>query len=98
MGPVSLAQLAPAAQANPQHGKALKAGTQFEAVLLNNVLGAVEQAFTRLPGSHERHSTEAYSGLAMQTLASRLAEGGGIGVGRLLTKALEKRLVAGSEK
>jgi Rod binding domain-containing protein len=98
MGPVSIAQVAPAAQTNPQHQKALKAGAQFEAVLLNNVLGAVEQAFTRLPGSPERDSTEAYSGLAMQELASKLAEGGGIGIGRMLAKALEKRSVLAGNK
>jgi Rod binding domain-containing protein len=98
MGPVSLATIAPAAQGNTQHEKVRKAGAQFEAVLLNNVLGAVEQTFTRLPGSPERDSTEAYSGLAMQALTSKLAEGGGIGIGRLLTKALEERSIAASEK
>ena len=92
MRPVSLPKVAATpGMPDPQHAKALKAGAQFEAVLLNNVFGAVEQTFTRLPGSHEHHSTEAYSGLAMQTLASKLAEGGGIGLGRLLTSALQKR-------
>jgi len=99
MDPVSLSRPTHVPETtDPQHAKALKAGAQFEAVLLNNVLGAVERAFTRLPGGHELHSSEAYSGLAMQTLASKLAEGGGVGLGRLLTKALEKHSVTPSEK
>ena len=99
MDRVSLFRPASASEtSNPQHAKALKAGAQFEAVLLNNVLGAVEQTFTRLPGSHEHHSNESYSGLAMQTLASKLAEGGGIGLGHLLSRALEKHSATSSEK
>jgi Rod binding domain-containing protein len=98
MAPVSFAQVAPAAKGNPQHEKIRKAGAQFEAVLLNNVLGAVEQTFTRLPGSQEPDSTEAYSGLAMQALTSKLAEGGGIGIGRMLATSLEKRSVAAGDK
>ena len=73
------------------HSKAMKAGMEFEAILLNNLLGGLERAFTNLPGKKEDHSTEAYSGLAMQALASGLAESGGIGVGRLIAKALDKR-------
>jgi Rod binding domain-containing protein len=91
MGAISLLQTTNLSEApNSPHARVLKAGAQFEAVLLNNVLGAVEHVFTKLPGRHDHQSTEAYSGLAMQTLASKLAEGGGIGLGRLLAKALEK--------
>ena len=79
MDPISLVHATGASEApNSPHAKVLKAGAQFEAVLLNNVLGAVEHAFTELPGSHDHQSTEAYSGVAMQTLASKLAEGGGL--------------------
>ena len=79
--------------AAPKHAdatakKAAKAGAQFEAVLLNNVLGGVERAFTELPGAQHDQSNEAYSGLAMQTLTSALAETGGIGLGKLIAKAL----------
>jgi Rod binding domain-containing protein len=71
--------------------KTMKAGMQFEAILLNSLLGGLERAFTNLPGKKEDHSTEAYSGFAMQALASGLAESGGIGVGRLIAKALDRR-------
>ena len=73
------------------HSKAMKAGMEFEAILLNNLLGGLERAFTNLPGKKEDHSTEAYGGFALQALASGLAESGGIGIGRLIAKALEKR-------
>jgi len=73
------------------HSKAMKAEMEFEGILLNNLLGGLERAFTTLPGKDEDHSTQAYSGFAMQALASGLAESGGIGIGRLIAKALEKR-------
>lgn len=99
MDPVSLIRADTKSEApEPRHSKALKAGAQFEAVLLNNVLGAIERAFTKLPGHTDDHSTEAYSGLAMQTLASKLADGGGIGLGRLLTTSLENHSVSPSKK
>ena len=71
--------------------KAAKAGMEFEGILLNNLLAGLERAFTTLPGKNEDHSTQAYSGFAMQALASGLAESGGIGIGRLIAKALDKR-------
>src|SRR5579864_2518039 len=77
--------------AAPDHSKTMKAGMEFEAILLNSLLGGLEHAFTNLPGKKEDHSTEAYSGFAMQAMASGLAESGGIGIGRLIAKALEKR-------
>lgn len=68
--------------------KLRKAGMQFEAILLNKVLGDLEHAFTSLPGKKEDHATEAYGGFAMQALASGLAEAGGIGIGAIIAKAL----------
>jgi Rod binding domain-containing protein len=73
-----------------------KAGAQFEAVLLNKVFGDMQQAFTALPGDGESHATQAYSGLAMQALTTQVAEAGGIGIGRVLSKTLEKQ--SGSHK
>ena len=70
--------------------KIKKAGAQFEAILLNNLLGGLERAFTDLPGKKADNSARAYSGLAMQALSSGLAEHGGIGIGRLIAQALSK--------
>lgn len=72
------------------HAKALKAGEQFEAILLNMVLGGVERSFTQLPGSKIGQETEAYSGLGMQALTSGLAHAGGIGIAATIAKSLQK--------
>jgi hypothetical protein len=74
-------------------GRAVQAGRQFEAVLLNLVFGNLERAFSQLPGGKVEHATEAYAGLGMQALTSGVAEAGGIGISRLITRALEKREV-----
>jgi hypothetical protein len=68
--------------------RALKAGAEFEAVLLNTVFGDLERSFSQLPGSKVEHATEAYSGLGIQALTSGLTRSGGIGLGRMITKAL----------
>lgn len=79
----------PAAAPQSRQATLKNAGEEFEAVLLNNVLGGLEKTFTRLPGASEgAYSTEAYSGFAMEALATGLAQSGGIGIGRLITKAL----------
>lgn len=77
--------------------KATKAGREFEAVLLNQVLGKVQQAFTHLPGTTEDYSSQAYSGFATEALTAGLASAGGVGLAGLITKALLKRS-AGTEK
>jgi len=71
--------------------KIKRAGTQFEAILLNNVLGDLERAFTTLPGKKANDSAQAYSGFAMQALASVLADKGATGIGGLIERALSKR-------
>jgi Rod binding domain-containing protein len=78
--------------------KIQKAATEFEAVLLNTVLGGVEKAFTQLPGKREQQTSEAYSGLAMQGLASGIAERGGIGLRKLIAAALSKREAESGQK
>lgn len=80
----------PAAANSGIRAKAQKAGTEFEAVLLNTVLGAIERSFSELPGTKLQHETEAYSGMGMQALTSGLARAGGIGIGKIISAALEK--------
>lgn len=70
--------------------KLKKAGAQFEAILLNNVLGDLERAFTSLPGKPADNSSQAYRGFAMQALAGGLADKGGVGIGKLIERALTK--------
>jgi Rod binding domain-containing protein len=85
----------PATQPQPERSKtvqarAMQAGTEFEAVLLNTVLGSIERSFSHLPGGKQDHATEGYSGFAMQALTSGLARTGGIGLGRVISEALLK--------
>lgn len=70
--------------------KAQKAGAEFEGVLLNIVLGAVERSFSELPGTKVQQENQAYNGLGMQALTSGLARAGGIGLGKMIAAALEK--------
>lgn len=73
------------------------AGVQFEAVLLNRVLGDLERAFTDLPGKKQDHAADAYNGFAMQALASNLAQCGGIGLGKMVSNALAQPAAARQE-
>jgi Rod binding domain-containing protein len=72
-----------------QPTRAWQAGMQFEAVLLNTVLGSLEQSFSHLPGGKkEDHASEGYSSMAMQALTSGLARSGGIGLGKMIAGEL----------
>lgn len=68
--------------------RAVKAATDFEAVLLNTVLGAVQRSFRELPGSRPVQGAEAYDGLAMQELSSHLAQAGGIGLAGMIREGI----------
>jgi Rod binding domain-containing protein len=82
---------ATATASSPERSKALQAGMQFEAVLLNTVLGSLEHTFSRLPGGKEEdHASEGYGSMAMQALTSGLARSGGIGLGKIIAAALLK--------
>lgn len=70
--------------------KAQKAGAEFEGVLLNIVLGAVERSFSELPGAKVQQEDQAYNGLGMQALTSGLARARGIGLGKMIASALEQ--------
>lgn len=83
----------PLSGASDLQARALKAGEQFEAVLLNLVLGGVDRSFTQLPGSKIEQATAAYSGLGMQALTSALANAGGIGIAALIAKSLHRTAV-----
>lgn len=80
--------IVPSPPRDSAQAKAEKAGADFEAVLLNLVLGAVEKSFAELPGTKLEQQTQAYSGFAMQSLTSGLARAGGIGIGKFIARAL----------
>jgi Rod binding domain-containing protein len=77
-----------AASADQTPAKAMKAGAQFEAILLNTVLGDLQRTFSDLPGATEDDIIKSYDGFGIEALTSSLAAGGGIGLGAFIAKAL----------
>ena len=88
MDPILPAGGAPAAMP-PERERALQAGMQFEAVLLNTVLGSLEHSFSHLPGGpKDDHANEGYGSMAVQALTLGLARSGGIGLGKMIAGEL----------
>lgn len=78
-----------AAQATEQvQARAAKAGTQFEAILLNIVFGDLQRTFSQLPGTTEEGVSKSYDGFGMEAFTSNLARSGGIGLGAFIAGAL----------
>jgi hypothetical protein len=75
---------------SPSEVTALKAGAQFEGVLLNMVFGDLERTFSQLPGFTQDAVAKSYAGYAVEGLTSGLAAAGGIGIGRFIARALTK--------
>jgi Rod binding domain-containing protein len=67
---------------------AVHAAREFEAVLLNTVLGALEKSFSSLPGKDPDASADNYQSLGMQALATGLAARGGVGIAKMITHSL----------
>lgn len=78
------------AQSAPS-ARTIKAGKDFEAVLINAVFGELQTVFTDLPGKPLSNSAKTYDGIAMQALASGISHGAGIGLGAFVSRWLESR-------
>jgi Rod binding domain-containing protein len=75
-----------------QHARKIaKAAHDFEAVLLNTLLGPLEKTFSSLPGKETDAVSDNYHSLGMQALASSLAAKGGVGIAAMIIKSLSKR-------
>jgi len=86
---VNVTAISQAARAiQPERARAIKAGAEFEAVLLNSVFGGLERAFSHLPGEQESATSKSYDGMAIEALTSGLAKSGGIGLGSLISSRL----------
>lgn len=72
--------------------KALKAGKDFESVLLGSWLQQAQQTFATVPGGDSQDDQDPgkdqFQGIAMQALAGSLTASGGIGIARLITNSL----------
>ena len=71
--------------------KIAKAARDFEAVLLNTLLGPLEKTFSSLPGKEHDAVSDNYQSLGMQALTSCLAANGGLGLADMIVKSLSKR-------
>jgi Rod binding domain-containing protein len=95
-GSILTAQSAPSTASAEHAGKIAKAAREFEAVLLNTLLGPLEKTFSSLPGKEADAVSDNYQSLGMQTLASALAAKGGLGIADMIVKSLSKRDHAGA--
>jgi Rod binding domain-containing protein len=68
--------------------RVLHAAHEFEAVLLNTLLGSLEHSFASLPGKDPEASSDNYQYLGMQALASSLAARGGVGIASMIVRSL----------
>ena len=64
------------------------AARQFEAVLLNSLLGSLEHSFSALPGKKADSIADNYHAMGMQALASSLAASGGVGIANMIERNL----------
>jgi len=89
MSPVSpLPSSISAPHLTPPTQKIVRAAQEFEAVLLNTLLGSLEQSFSAMPGKMIGAGSDHYHYLGMQTLASSLAAGGGLGIADRIVRSL----------
>src|SRR5271169_4183961 len=68
--------------------RVLHATHEFEAVLLNTLLGSLEHSFAALPGKDSEAGSDNYQYLGMQALASSLAARGGVGIASMIVHSL----------
>ena len=79
-------------KASRENAKIVKAGKDFESILLGNWLQQAENSFATVPGGDGAEDEDAgkdqFQGLAMQSLAKSLTASGGIGIAKMITKHL----------
>jgi Rod binding domain-containing protein len=68
--------------------RVVHAARQFEAVLLNSLLGSLEHSFSALPGKKTDSVADNYHSMGMQALASTLADRGGMGIANMIVRNL----------
>jgi Rod binding domain-containing protein len=88
-----VALVAPTATVNPGASpspKLVKAARQFEALLLESLLGPMERTFSALPGGANQAGSDTYNSLGVQALSAGLAASGGLGIASMIVRNLMK--------
>jgi len=90
MNPVSSPVTAPSHGPDPDRTKrAVHAAHEFEAVLLNTLLGSLEHSFASIAGTKKKDpAADSYQSMGIQTLATSLADRGGIGIASMIIRGL----------
>ncbi len=78
------------------NAKILKAGHDFESILLGSWLQGAESTFAAAPGGasdddDEDGTHDQFTGMAMQHLASSMVDAGGIGIARMIAEHLAQK-------
>jgi Rod binding domain-containing protein len=81
----------PSTLGKPGPDKLTHAAHQFEAVLLNELLGSLEQAFSALGEEKTEAGSDHYRYLGVQALASSIAAKGGIGIADMILSNLRQQ-------
>jgi Rod binding domain-containing protein len=70
--------------------KIAKGSKEFEAILVGSWLQQAEQSFATVPGADDDQDAggEQMMSLGVQTLATSMAASGGIGIGKMIAKAM----------
>lgn len=76
-------------KSDPQ--RLVRAAHQFEAVLLNQLLGSLEHSFSLLGEKKTDAGSDQYHFLGVQALASSIAAKGGIGIADMIVRNLRQR-------
>jgi len=94
MNPVSGALVAQNAS-DGEVSRITKATQEFEAVLLNQLLGPLQETFAAVPGDDAAGSPNLYRSMGTEYLAVGLARAGGLGIARMVAGELSRITVTG---
>jgi peptidoglycan hydrolase FlgJ len=84
---------APATE-GPHPDKLLHAAQQFEAILLNQLLGSLQHAFCSLGKDKTKAGSDQYQFLGLQAVASSVAAKGGLGIADMIVRNLKSRPIS----
>ena len=80
--------------ASPLAGKGEKAARDFEAILLTTLMDSLQKTFSGDPEDTTPGASD-YRLMGTQALASAIAEGGGIGIARMILSQFQTPRVSG---
>lgn len=81
----------------PANGKLKKAARDFEALLITDLLKAGPKT-SNIEGASDSGGGESYEDLSTEAVASAMAANGGLGIGRMLLKKLNRPEASGEIK